>query len=56
VGRKNSIKPYFGVGVKVGLTRKRMLRAEYQIDIKYTGVDVKNDNVQAMLRGAAYSF
>lgn len=52
----SSTMPYFGAGVRFDLTPQWMLRAEYQRYTDVSGVNGRNDSVQAWYAGGAYSF
>lgn len=53
---ENSTKPYFGAGVKFHLNSNWALRAEYQRYTDISGVNGRNDSVQAWYGGAIYAF
>lgn len=46
--------PFYGAGVKLGLTDALSLRAEYQVYADISRVDGKKDNVQGMYAGILF--
>lgn len=52
----NSTKPYFGLGVKFGLSESWALRGEYQRYTDISGVNGSKDSVQGWYAGGLYIF